>query len=67
MTSFSSAAITVLSDTGALFQPADSGTGVYIGKTASSYDVVVKNRTGGSVNFAIPAINSNITNATAWA
>ena len=45
--------ITCLSDKNDLFQPADSGVGYYIYKSASSNTITIKNRTGGSRDIQI--------------
>ncbi len=67
MANYALATITVLADAGNLFLATDAGIGVYVGKSASSYNVVVKNRMGSAQNIIIQSINSNITSATTWA
>lgn len=67
MANYNLATISVLADAGNLFLATDAGTGVYVGKSATSYDVIVKNRMGSAQNMIVQSINSNITSATTWA
>ncbi len=62
---YKSTIINALSDPSNLFLAADSGTGIYISKSANSAAVVVKNRMGGAKTIGIIAVRSKCT-ATAW-
>lgn len=63
---YASGVVTAVSDPSNIFLPSDSGTGIYVSKSASSNVISVKNRLGSTVTITIQAINSNITSATAW-
>jgi hypothetical protein len=45
------AAVSALSDPSGVFLEADSGTGIYVSKSAGSADISIKNRTGGSITL----------------
>lgn len=63
---YAAAAVTCLSDPSGIFLPTDTGTGIYVTKSASSGVITIKNRTGNSRAITFQAINSNFISTTAW-
>lgn len=64
---YATATITAVSDPSNIFLASDSGTGIYISKSATSAVVTVKNRTGNTRAILIQAFNSNLSSVSAWA
>ena len=67
VTDYASATITALSDRGNLLLEADSGTGVYVSKSAGSASVSFKNRMGSAKVIEIRAMTNQLSSVTGWA
>lgn len=66
-TSFLSGFVSAVSDPANIFLSADSGTGIYVTKSASNATVTFKNRMGGSRLVEIKSITARLASVTAWA
>ena len=66
VTNFGSNVITALSDRANLLLEADSGTGIYVAKSASSSTVTFKNRTGSPKVIEVRALTNQLSSVTAW-
>lgn len=64
---FASASISALSDIGQYFLPTDTGTGIYVSKSAASRVISFKNRMGASEAITVEFINASIASTTVWA
>ena len=67
VTSYNSAGITAISDVDSLFLTADSGTGIYINKSATSGTINFKSRLGSTLAISIIFINNAVISTTDWA
>ena len=63
---YNTAAISALTDPNDLLLLTDAGTGVYVGKSATSRTITVKNRTGGTIGIEIHTETGIITSPTIW-
>lgn len=64
---FSIAAIVKLSDPAAIILTADTGTGIYLSKSANTGIITFKNRFGATVPISIQAIANTVASIGAWA
>jgi hypothetical protein len=64
---YASTAISAPSDPSGIFLPSDSGTGIYVFKSATSGTISFKNRTGSSQTIGVQALAGNFSSTTAWA
>ena len=64
--SFATATVTAVSDPSGLFLATDSGTGIYVGKSAGSAVLTFRNRTGSAKNIDIRFLTNTVSSATAW-
>lgn len=66
--SYTSTAITAISDPSGIFLTSDAGTGIYVSKSAASATVSFKNRMGGSRGITVHLLNSVVSAVSgAWA
>lgn len=66
VTDFQGSVITALSDRANLLLEADSGTGIYVAKSAGSATVTFKNRMGSAKVIEIRAMTNQLSSVTAW-
>lgn len=63
---YNSTVVNCTSDPDGIFQPTDSGTGIYVAKASGTGVVLFKNRMGASANVEVKALTNTLTAITAW-